>query len=231
MSEETTPKPALTRVSSGEHWSSPPAVLYLDDVEEIYRLFERVSTNVALQLDGYELASPAAASELKSTETRDLKIHSGTPYATFEARPGEFSFYISDREDLVLIGLRDATKHVLNKRRLWAPSRQWPFLIVLLPGWLILLLPLGDGRPVASIVLTVAGLVVYWVLGGIYLRNRFYRSGKVFLRDSRSKPSFWRANQRDLVLIVATFILTVVGAVIAGVILYALGLVGNSPPV
>lgn len=69
---------------------------------------------MTLRLDGYQLESPTDAAQRKSTETRDVEIRSYDPYATFEAGAVDFRFYVSDRENLVLLGLRDATKEVLK---------------------------------------------------------------------------------------------------------------------
>lgn len=93
------------RVKRGEYWTSGPAVLYLDDVETIYGLCTQASSTANLRLDGYELGSPADAAQLEVEETRDLKVSISAPFAHIEPSWSGFGIWVSDAEDLVLVGL------------------------------------------------------------------------------------------------------------------------------
>lgn len=224
MTEEGPLKRAVKRGGLGEHWWSGPTVLYLDDIEEIYDLFERADPNVSLQLDDRELNSPADAPRLRSIETRQLEIHSNSPYITFGTDGKEFRFYISDERDFNAIGLRDATKKIVEKRRLWRAKALWRYYPLLVPGYLALLVPKGPYSIPAFLLSLIPSFAFFAVLI-VDLRNR-RRQGKVILRDSRSKPSFWQT-YHDLLLVLLGFVLTVVGGVTVGIILYLLGFVGS----
>jgi hypothetical protein len=225
VSEGEPSKPSLRRVAKGDHWLSGPAILYLDDIEKIYGLFRQVSSDVRLRLDGYELQSPADAAQLTSTTTADLEIHSNAPYATFEAYVNDFRFYVSDRDDVVLIGLRDATKEIVQKRRLWAPRSILPFWLFLVPSWLLWVVPKGPYSPLAVSV-AIAGIALFWAAFVITTRNRYQRSGKVILRDSRTWPSFKKRN-RDLLLVLLGIVGELVVIVVGGIVLYALGFIAK----
>jgi hypothetical protein len=234
MADEGAQKSRLKRVAKAELWKADPTLLYLDDVEEIYGLFQRVSDKVTLRLDGYELVSPADAAQLKATATKDFEISFShrDPHAAFEARWGGFQFYAADRDDLVLIGLRDEIKRVVRKRRLWGgywrTNLPW-WLFIAASSWLIWLVPKGP-LLLPIVLVCVAGNVA---LGGavfIAYRNEVHRGGTVILRDSHAKPSFLQAN-RDLLLVLLGSVLGLVTIVIGGVIVYCivygLGLVGK----
>lgn len=226
MSDEKPSTSGLKRVAKGEVWWSGPTVLYLDDIDAIYSLFTQVSSSVRLRLDGYELEAPADAAQLKSTETADFEIRSTDPYAAFEASPGDFHFWVSDRENVVLLGLRDATKEILRKRRLWAPESMLPFWLLLVPSWLLWLIPKGP-LVLPAVFVGIVGTALFAGAHIVSGRNRYRRGGKVILRDSRSKPSF-RQQNRDLFLVLLTIVGTLLATVAGGVILFALGFVGKS---
>lgn len=216
MTDKKTPQPGLKRVSQGESWEAGPTVLYLEDVEEIYGLFRRVSDDVTLRLDGYELDSPASATQLKSTVTRDLRISSSSPSASFAGSVVGFRFFSSDRENLALLGLKDATKAVLVKRRL-RPKSLRPFWVLLGFSWLGGLAPYPLQIP--GIILAVTGPVLFGSANLIDLYNQVRRDGKVILRNSHVKPSFRQAN-RDLLLVLLTISGTLLTTVMGGIIVY-----------
>jgi hypothetical protein len=218
--------PAMRRAVTGEWWWADPTELYLDDVEEIFDLFQKASPDATLRLDGYELTSVAQAADLKSTDTRDLVIHSNKPFATFETGPRQFRVWISDDRDLAQLGLRDGIRKVLDRRRLWVAKSMAPFYLLLVPIWVAALAARSPfGWPMFIIGIVTA--IVFWVVSGTNIRNA-RRNGRVLLRDSRSTVSFWRAN-RDLLLVILGIVGTLVTTILAGVILYALGFVVQTP--
>lgn len=224
MTSTPPPNPTLIRVPKGAWWISEPAVLYLDDVDAIHRAFQDASSGVTLQLGGYELASIEQASHLNATETADLRIESHRPYATFEAAVWDFRLYISDANDLVQVGLRDRVREIVKKRRIWSPKLIGRFHLFLVPPLLLWFIPRNTPLALfrAALVLALACLIAFVLSAIVGFRNGFRRSGKVMLRDSRSKRSFRKEN-RDLMLVLWGIVGTLVTTILAGVILYALG--------
>jgi hypothetical protein len=217
VTDQTPPEPGLKRAVKPDLWFSGPTVLYLDDIDEIYLLFQKVSPKVTLRLDGYELESPARTSQLAAVETRDFEIRIADPYTSLQARTRDFYFYAADDANLELRGLRDAVEELLNKRRLWTAKSMLPFLPLVVPIWLSLLIPKGPFT-LPGLFLGVLTAGIYWTVSIISLRN-FRRGGKVVLRDSHAKPSFRKQN-RDLILVLVTIVGTLIATVIGGVILY-----------
>jgi hypothetical protein len=231
MSDGGSPKPGLKKVAEVEFWESRPAMLYLDDIEEIYGLFGSLPGKIQLRLDGYELSSFEDTAQLKTTETRDFRISAyweGT-LVSFEATYRGFRFVTSNRDKLPTIGLRDAVKRVVQRRKLWVPSfwrLSLPLWIVVAIGWFV---PRGPLAVLSTAVLFFA-FAVYLVAMATAIRNESRRSGKVILRDSHTLQSFRKAN-RDVFLVLmtiaGTLAVTVVATVVGGIILYALGFVGK----
>jgi len=100
-----------------------------------------------------------------------------------------------------------------------------PILLALFPGWLLWFVPQGPPL-VAAVAVALAGLVFYAVVGTVSWRNRFRRSGKVILRDSRATISFWQEHH-DLMLVLISSAGTFAATLAAGIILYMLGFVPN----
>lgn len=233
MVDEKPPK-KLKKVVERGSWTFDPAVLYRDDIERIYGLFRQVSDGVTIRLAGYQLDSPADAALVERVaETRDVEITSANPYCSFGVVAHSFWFYVADRENLVLLGLRDAITQVVAKRRLWTLSLRQvmvPLWLFIIASWLTLLLPKNDPLYVAGSLVSFAGIAVFLGIGAIAYRNRFRRDGRVILRDSDSKLSFRQAHHEALLVLLGSvlgLVSTVVGGVLAFIILIALGLVAK----
>jgi len=208
-------------------WWSGPAVLYLDDVEDICDIFARVNPEVTLRLDGYELGTLADASRLKSLETTDLQIKISDPYSIFEVSGHQFWVYIGDKSDLTSVGLMNATKGIVEKRRLWSITSVWGNLLTLLPVLVVLglvfVLP-RDSRPDAVLWLVVAFPLLSSAAQLVALRN-IRRGGRVILRHSGAQPNFWKAN-RDVLMVLLGSLGTIAATVIGYLILDSLGVLG-----
>jgi hypothetical protein len=226
MADEGEQKSGLKKVAQYEFWKSGPARLYLDDIEEVYGLFRRVAESVKLRLDGYEVPTLADIKLVKATETWDFEVNLTHPhsYVAFETYGNGFRYYMADRDDLELVGLRDAVKGVVQKRRLWAPGFWrvnvvwWVFIVA---SWAVNWLPLNHAQQLYAVLLTAGGLIIFGTAGFIGIRNEVYRGGRVVLHHSDSKPSFRQSN-RDLLLVLLGGAITLAATVIAELLVRAI---------
>jgi hypothetical protein len=226
MADEGAQAPGLKKLPTHEFWKSGPARLYLEDIEEVHGLFRRVADSVKLRLDGYEVPTLDDIKLVKATETKDFEINLTHPnsYVSFETYGSGFRFYMADRDDLELVGLRDAVRAVVQKRRLWTPG----FWRINLIWWVFIVasgavnwLPLSHTDQLCAILLTAGGLVIFGTAGLIGLRNEVYRGGRVVLRLSGSRPSF-RESNRDLLLVLFGGAITLAATIAAELVVRAI---------
>lgn len=233
MTDEGRPK-GLKKIANGKWWDLGTAMLYRDDVEKIYGLFEGLHDTVTLRVGGYELTSLADIAQVPSTVTKDLKISFMHPptYASFEAdtvRRGHFGYYVADQDDLALVGLCEAVRRIVDKRRLW-PHRLLPYYLLILPPFLNLLVPRHTPLDWLLTAASLIGFLIFGVVIAMDIRNELTRAGTVVLRDSTSKQSFSQAHHDLLFALlgsVLTLAVTIVGTVAAYVMLINLGMLSK----
>jgi hypothetical protein len=98
----------------------PPATLYLNDLEEIIRLFEENCEEVTLKTNEFENVKPSELPKLiqnlHSNSFDDIYIIGRSPYVTLDLRSFGIKAYVSESNSIQL-GLIAQIKDLVQKRK------------------------------------------------------------------------------------------------------------------
>lgn len=114
--------------SIGEHL--PPAILYREDVEEIYRILSALSQDVCIKADGYIFDNFDELFSHSKNIINELEMKIYNPYVSINLREKEMWLYI-DNDTNEQVGAFEKIKSVVIKRRNWRHQILSNFVIAL----------------------------------------------------------------------------------------------------
>ncbi|GAH84133.1 unnamed protein product, partial [marine sediment metagenome] len=168
-------------------------------------------------VDEYRLETISDISKIKKSKTTNFSINAHSPHISLDISKNSASLYISNEDDLKLLGMFSKIDGIISKRIsllsvFTIPWIQYPVQLIL---WIIFWkLPIERFTiPESLFKASFLILIAIWILGGFWFNLRKY--GLIYLSDSHSKLNFFQRNKDKIILLIIGAILGIGGTVVA----------------
>ncbi len=187
--------------------------VFREDIQESYEILRSASSDVEFEVDEYFLDAVAEISDLKKEKANSIAMKIHDPYVTLVMRRYSIEIYTSE-SDLISEGIVYRLMNTLSKHKMvfleWLDNL--PMYIIspfMLFGFLM-----GTTFYKTNIGLAITGLVVFSItvlFSLAILVSSSKEKVKIYLTNSKDRPSFLERNKDELVLMI---IGVIIGAII-----------------
>ncbi len=216
----------LKKMDETESFSSknfPPAELYVEDLEEFFKLFQTTSNDIELEVGDVRLDDPADFATLAQHfgygRLGSVKIKAKNIWFGIELNSTGARAYISSPTPLTL-GVIEKIRLIMKRRRrsIWWHVRKLSYIFPM-----ILLLFYFDPAPMPHQLKDlmpewgwlVASLLSFWLVESFCKKNKLL----IWATQKHLKKSFLETNKDQLaVSLISVFVGAVVGAIITALI-------------
>lgn len=215
---------SLRRLQEHRNTRLRPIKLWLDDIEDIYKLLNQDESSVSIEADGFLAETPTDLEDLGQDYINDLAIERSGPSSdsTIDLRIGGDSYLWVYRVNNETLGIFHQLTDLLSKKRRGVYK--------LLPESFAIGLMAALGIAASFAVLVTSGSLMFGEAGAIaggaiafplgflgswYFMGRLTRS-IVIPCHKNSKPNFWQRNKDQILLQVLASLLGLVVGYILG---------------
>ncbi len=199
----------MKKIARSKSESLPRVKLYLDGLERIVDILQKVSSEIRITTEEFKLENIGQLVDLKVDYLTQLKIESWNPYLSLELAPFQIWLYISDDEP-TLRGAYEMIKAVLLQSKPIFPRWLYtPYVPAIFIGaftiLLLRLLPLGDVLGGALAALGLLGAVLWSVYGYVYATTKH---SVIIPRYRVDAPSFLTRNSDRIIIAILSAVAT-----------------------
>jgi hypothetical protein len=178
-----------------------PVILYYDDIEALFYIFQELSSNVELSTDEYDLASLADLLALEKDVMHSLVIKVKQPFTYLELSPKSIRLY-TDEDTIAQRGIIEKLKQYLNKRQrklCWLIGNANLSLFVCLLSLVAAIVALVSGNLIAiSLIVPAAILCTLWARWAWIIEWRKWTV--IYLKRKKDMPNFFMRKRDDVIL-------------------------------
>lgn len=202
----------MLKLVKSRHEYLSPSVLFLDDIERIIEIISKVSDEIKITTNEYELESVKELSELNKQYITELHIDSHKPSISLDLESQDIRLYLGEVTPEAR-GILEEIKDVLcsRRRKFWSLFSRKGFITWIIFSGVSFFLPEGRIWDSALIFLFIP-LFTFWIWWS--WKVVFHEYSLIFLKESRQE-SWWKRNKDKIIVgVIVGVVISIVQALV-----------------
>lgn len=201
----------MKKIQEGEFYNFPITRLYIDDIKEIYSIFQTKTKKFEFVLGDYEIDDPSDIDKIPEKQLSKCSVQSYDPYVRINFRSFQIELYLSDIQNDTQIAIKELITRIIKKRKSklnYLPGSHFTFTFCssiiggLLLGYLLKHYP--DNIIYYSIfaIILFSSLIIYPSYTQVKHHTIIYNSNYI------DRASFINKNRDRIILLIISLVLS-----------------------